>query len=163
MQKTKTKLLVASLLCVICLMGAAIAQILMTRQISNNMRMVGAANFKLVREDDHAEVTEIAWGDFQPLDAKNSSTILGTRVMIYNIGNIGLVFSWNCSGLDTVHWSVTCKTSSEPWPENSEVWLFSIASGNYNGYLTFYLTSLDPYSPPQDGSFSLNLYAHPMP
>ena len=79
MQKNKTKILIASLVCIIALMGVAIAQILMTRQITNNMRMLGAANFKLIREDTYNyttgyydEVTEITWGDFTPLQSKTS-------------------------------------------------------------------------------------------
>jgi hypothetical protein len=153
------------------LVGSAVAAVLMTKTIPNTMRMLGAANFKLIREDTfdyetgyYEEVSEIAWGDFSPLGAKNSATILGTRICIYNVGNVGLVFSWNATGLDTVHWSITCMSgASTPWPENSLVWLFGIAAGNVNGYLTFYLTSLDPFSPPQDTGFSLNLYAYPQP
>jgi len=153
----KKAILIAALASI--LVGSAVAAVLMTRQISNTMRMLGAANFQLIREDDHAEVTSIAWGDFIPLESKDSLTIIGTRIMVYNTGNIGLVFSWNCTDLDTVHWSITCKSGAEPWPENSVI--FGVASGNYNGYLTFYLTSLDPYSPPQDTSFDLNFYAYP--
>ena len=158
----KKAILIAALASI--LVGSAVAAVLMTRQISNTMRMLGAANFMLVREDNlEVEVTSVTWGDFTPLEAKNTSTILGTRILIKNLGNIGLVFSWNCTDLDTVHWSVTCKSGSDPWPENSEVWLWGIAPGNANGYLTFYLTSLDPYSPPQDTSFALNFYAYPQP
>jgi len=164
MQKT-VKLRTAVLIAVLAsiLVGTTVAAILMTRTINNTMRMLGAANFKLVREDDLTEVSTITWGDFVPLQSKDSQTLLGTRILIYNIGNVGLVFSWNATGYDRARWSLTCTSGAEEWEENSETWLWSIASGCSNGYLTFFLESLDPYHPPEDSTFTVSIYAHPMP
>ena len=169
MQKNKTKILIASLVCIIALMGVAIAQILMTRQITNNMRMLGAANFKLIREDTYNyttgyydEVTEITWGDFTPLQSKTSLSILGTRINIINLGNIGLVFGWNVTDLDP-RWTLTCTWGgSTPFPEN-DYDQFGITPGGVNGYLTFTLTSVDEYHPPEDVSFTVSFYAKPQP
>jgi len=140
------------------LVGSAVAAVLMTRQISNTMRMLGAANFMFVREDNlEVEVTSIAWGDFTPLESKNSLTILGTRICIYNTGNVGLILGWNVTGLDA-RWTLTCTSTGTPYPENFYN-QFSIAPGNYNGYLVFTLSSVDPYHPAEDTGFTVSFYA----
>lgn len=142
------------------LVGSAVAAVLMTRTINNTFRVLGAANFKLVRSDDNlVEVTSIDWGDFSPLEGKDSLTVLGYKICILNTGNVGLEFAWNATGLERSQWSITAAWgTSNPFPENT--WnIFSVAPGNVNGFMVFTLTSLDPYAPAQSGSFTIAVAA----
>jgi hypothetical protein len=155
----------ALLIAVLCsvLVGSAIAAILLTRTITNTFRMLGQANFILVREDDlTTEVTSISWGDFLPLQSKDSQTILGTRICIKNLGNVPIVIGWNATGLDRDKYSITATWSGNPYPEN-DYNQFRIDPGYYNGYMVFTLTSLDPYSTPGDFNFVLNFNAQQAP
>jgi hypothetical protein len=113
-----------------------------------------------VREDNNTiEVSEIAWGDFTPLESKTSIDILGTLINIKNLGNVGLSFGWNVTGLDP-KWTLTCTWASGtyPFPQN-DFNVFSITPGSINGYLTFTLSSVDPYHPVEDTGFTVSFYA----
>lgn len=157
----KRAILIAALASI--LVGSAVAAVLMTKHITSNMRMLGACNFALVREDDNSvEITNIQWGDFMPLESKDSQTILGTRINIKNLGNINLVFAWNVTGLDTNQWSLTCTWGGNPYPQN-DFNQFYIDPGHVNGYLVFTLTSLDAYAPPGDFGFTINFMAQALP
>jgi len=145
------------------LVSTTVAAYLLTRQISNNMRILGAAGFILVREDNPTvEVTFIDWGDFSPLDSKTSQDVLGTRICIKNTGNIGIVVGWNATGLDRVNWAITATWAGNLYPEN-DYNQFSIAPGGINGYMVFTLTLINPYPTPGDYAFNLNFNAQPTP
>jgi len=144
-------------------MGVVIAQILLTRQIQNGVRILGQPNFQLVREDDPAvEVSFIDWGDYLPGDSKDSETILGTRICIKNIGNIAIVVGWNTTGLNRNDWQITATWSGNPYPEN-DYNQFRIDPPGQNGYMVFTLSLTNPYPTPGDYAFTLNFNAQQAP
>jgi len=140
----KTALIAIVLACIIT--ASVVASVLYQRTMTNTMRIVGG-NFKLILGTDlGTEVTSIAWGDFLPSESKNSSTILGNTINIYNMANIGLIFTWNYTGLNEANWSLECRHSAQSgsgtlWPVND--WnQFGIAANSQNGYMVFVLTNI---------------------
>jgi hypothetical protein len=155
----KLKVAIVGLL-VLALLSTAFASYLLTRQITNSMRMLGAAGMLLVREDNPTvEVTSIAWGDFSPLQSKTSLEILGTRIMFKNTGNVGILVGWNCTGLPA-DWTITAMSGSMPYPQN-DFNQFGIAAGQLNGVLVFTLASTNAVATPGDYSFTLNFNVQP--
>lgn len=169
--KRKPAIIVAAAILASLLVGLVIGQVLLTRQIDSTMRMLGAADFHLVGEDipypfpediSPYVVDSIAWGDFVPLQSKDSETLLGARICILNLGNIGIIIGWNYTGLDETRWSLTATWADNPYPIN-DYNQFSIAPGGMNGYMTFYLESTDPYAAPLDEGFTMSFHAMATP
>jgi len=150
----KTAAIAVILACIIS--ASVVLAVLYQRQVTNTMRIVGG-NFKLIKGTDTAtEISSITWGDFLPLEAKNSSTIVGGVICIYNMANINLVFCWNYTGLDEASWTLTCKSDGSNYPTN--FWdKFSIAPGGINGYMIFYLTNFAGGM--ADYGFTINVYS----
>lgn len=149
----KTTAIAVILACIIC--ASVVASVLYQRNVSNTMRIVGG-NFKLVKgTNPDIEVTSIAWGDFLPGDLKNSSTIVGDVICIYNMANINLIFCWNYTDLPE-GWTLTCKSDGNNYPK--DFWnQFSIAAGGVNGYMVFYLTA--PAGAMADYGFTINVFS----
>jgi len=149
----KTAAIAIILACIIS--ASVVASVLYQRSMTNTMRVVGG-NFKLIKGTDTAtEISSITWGDFLPLEAKNSSAIVGDVICIYNMANINLVFCWNYTGLDA-SWTLTCKSDTHDYPTN--FWnQFSITPGGVNGYMVFYLTNIGGSM--ADYGFTINVYS----
>jgi len=162
----KTKLGIAALMLTSMLAGVVIAQILLTKQVTNNMRLLGEAHFVLVRSNNlSAEVTNIEWGDFSRLQSKDSKTLLGFWICINNTGNVPLVIGWNATGLDANVWKINATwggSSNTPYPANNYN-AFRIDPSYTNGYITFYLYQINEYATPGDFSFTLNFNAKQAP
>jgi hypothetical protein len=153
----KTAAIAVILACIIS--ASVVASVLYQRTVTNTMRVVGG-NFKLILGTDLAtEVTAISWGDFLPLEAKNSSSIIGNTINIYNMANLNLVFCWNYTGLDEAKWTLICKRDigTTLWDIND--WdEFSVAPNGQNGYLVFYLTNKAGGMGDYQG-FTINVYS----
>jgi len=149
----KTAAIAVILACIIS--ASVVLAVLYQRQVTNTMRIVGG-NFKLIKGTDLAsEVTSIAWGDFLPGESKNSSTIIGGVICIYNMANINLIFCWNYTGLPA-NWTLTCKSDGSDYPTN--FWdKFSITPNSINGYMVFNLTA--PEASMADYGFTINVYS----
>ena len=170
--QTKKVAIIAALCLISMLAGVVVAQILLTHQITNSMRLLGAPEFYLVREDIPYPFPEdlspwivesIAWGDFIRGQVKTSVEIVGMRILILNAGNVPIIVGWNATGLNRDDWSISATwATNSPYPEN-DFNQFRVDCGYTNGFMEFTLSQINPRAVPGDYAFDLNFNAAQAP
>jgi len=109
----KASKIIVLLLCVVAVMGFALAEVLYTLSVSNTMRLTLATQLEL-RNGVDAVVTSYAWGDFSEGGLKRMYSDVGDGQMhLYNLGN----------GAVNVQWASTCPATWQLWiTVDGETW-----------------------------------------
>lgn len=101
----KVSKVIVLLLCIIAVMGVALADVLYTLSVSNSMRLKLSTQLEL-RNGAGDTVTSYAWGDFDENGLKRMDSEVGDGLMhLYNLGN----------GAVNVQWSSTCPAGWQLW------------------------------------------------
>jgi hypothetical protein len=101
----KASKIIVALVCVVAVMGVALADVLYTLTVSNTMHLKLATQLEL-RNGAGTAITAYAWGEFDDNSLKRMYSETGDGLMhLYNLGN----------GAVNVQWTSTCPAGWQLW------------------------------------------------
>jgi hypothetical protein len=102
-----------ALLCIIAVLGVALAQVLYTLTVSNTMRLSLELGLEL-RDDLDNVITSYAWGDFDDGQLKHMCGSIGSGLVhLVNLGNGDVDVEWNSTC--PVEWQLVVKNGGSSW------------------------------------------------
>jgi len=131
-----------------------IATVLFAKPIPTKGSIYASAGLSVIREDDGGEINEIYWGVLKPQAVVSSDqpTILGTRIVLKNIGNVPLTIAWNTTDLP---WYLNLTATQNGYLWNSDDYTaFRIDPTYINGYIIFKL-GVDKSAPAENFNFTI--------